>query len=156
MRFVACVALAAAAALGVRHDHGQIHARAAGVEGLAEASALDGSARSRAVVEALEQAGPAGLALGFEALGDPVAEVRAGGIAYLASRRSRRSVPHLIRLLRDPVPLVRRAAAVALGAIGAPQALPFLRRAMTSDDPGVAEAALRAARRITRQADAEA
>lgn len=148
MRFVACVVLAAAAALAVRHDHGREQARADSVAELVRSAGADGRVTPRAVRDALEDAGPAGLALGFRALDDPVPDVRAGAVAYLGLRRSRRAVPHLIRLLRDPEPLVRQAAASALGAIGDPRAIPFLTRTMGSDGPDVADAALRAARNI--------
>ena len=147
-RFALCLVAAALLGAAVRHDRrpGDAAAKALverlGVAGEAEA------ATARSVCQALEGAGPAGLAAGFELLGHPGARMRAGAAAYLGLARSHKAVPHLIPLLRDPDPRVREAVASALGAIADPEALPFLERAMACDDLAVAEAAMRAARHI--------
>ena len=100
------------------------------------------------LAKALEDSGPAALGAVLELLDDPSPRIRAGAIAYLGIRRSRRCVPRLIRRLRDPDTGVRRTTADALGRIGDGRALPFLWRAMTSDDLSVGAAALHATRRI--------
>jgi len=157
IRFILCAAAAFLPALVVRHDRRCEEAQARSLAALIHAGAPRECTRPRSVRLTLEDAGPAGLSLAFQLLGDPEPRVRASAAAYLGLRRSRLAVPRLIRLLRDRHPFVRRAAANALGTIADPRALPFLERAMASDELVVAQAALRAARRIhaTRQLPAD-
>jgi len=148
VRILLCAIVAALVAAGLRDDR-RLRAEQL-VAGLAEAPS---GARAGSLADALEAAGPCGLAAAFDLLDDPSREVRAGAAAYLGRSRSRRATPHLIRLLRDDAPAVRVAAAEALGAIGDRRALPFLERTIGSEPPDVAQAALQAARRIRRQQD---
>lgn len=140
--------LAVALVAFVRQDHRNDAERARALAAELLAVDPDHPPEPRQVLETLESAGPSGLPVAIELLRAPAANVRLGAVVYLGYRRSRLAVPGLIRLLRDRAPLVRRAAATALGVIADPQAMWFLRRAMASEDVELAEAALKAARRI--------
>lgn len=150
MRFCLLLAVGCLAAVLVRDDRradgsgasaDEVHARLG-------QSRNTGPPTAEGVRDALASAGGNSIALGFELLGHREAPVRAGAALFLGMRRSRLAVPGIVRLLRDPEAPVRRAAADALGAIGDPRALPFLDRAVGEREPGVADAALRAAQRI--------
>jgi len=141
----ACAIAVAAVAFSVPGDHA---ASGAAGEAIARLANDDATLDATAVRRLLAEAGAAGYSAGFDLLGSPEPEFRAGAALFLGSRRSRLAVDHLLGLLRDPHPIVRRSAAQALGLIGERRALPFLQRALGDPDPAVAEAALGAARRL--------
>jgi len=147
VRFIAWVGMVAALPVAVRADRpsGATRARSLAAAARRAGEELGGG---RLVVDSLEKAGPLGVQLAFEWLSHPEPRLRATGATYLGLRGSRRAVPELIRLLRDPDAGVRRAAAAALGGIGDPRALPFLERDLGAEDFAVGEAILEAARRI--------
>jgi len=148
VRMLLCAIVGALVAAGLRDDP-----RLRAEQVVADLADAPSGARAGSLADALEAAGPSGLAAAFDLLDDPSRDVRAGAAAYLGRSRSRRATPHLIRLLRDEAPAVRVAAAEALGAIGDVRALPFLARAIGSEPPDVAQAALQAARRMRSEQD---
>jgi HEAT repeat protein len=85
-------------------------------------------------------------------LKSPNSEERANACAALGSAgpNAAPAVPHLIPVLKDNDPLVRRLAAYALGEIGpaAREAVPALQGALNDPDPGVIPAAVNALRAI--------
>ncbi len=64
----------------------------------------------------------------YERLDRPPWYAKSACLRVLAERKDRESVPHIKRLIDDPNIDVRRAAALALGAIGGPESRPLLVR----------------------------
>jgi HEAT repeat protein len=86
------------------------------------------------------------------ALADKADHIRAGAASALGTNRgaARAAVPKLINLLTsDPENAVRRQAAIALGRIGDPAAIPALELAQHDRDPYLSRAALEAIKQIT-------
>ena len=70
----------------------------------------------------------------LESLSDVDVDVRAQAARSVGIHRDSEAVPALMRLLEGPQPLVRREAAIALGRIGSPAALPSLLASLGDPD----------------------
>ncbi len=92
---------------------------------------------SRASLAALARVGGAGVDTRILAkLPDSTGKMRKALLVTAASRGIESSLPSIVQALNDPDPEVRRAAAQALGAIGGPDQVAELARALEkSDDP---------------------